>query len=570
MKLSDYRIIPSQLKYKSAPSVDQDIVLSFDNTSKLNTEYDRTTTVSLAQVYDDERQGSNIFRPTFEISYIYSNSYYGTTSYVPFRNNLYYVLPEVSYLNGYWSGFPQYYEFDFYRPDVNDQHFTYESKSAYTYNWTYYLTYAYENNYKRILSHNLNGSSLSWQAQKGIAFRVRTIQINGNDLYSFECIAPHGLSVGESVELSFSYNNNNVFEVYSLGNDKLDSESTVFNIYNVGYTGNTFFNGQKGTFKRIANSQNILESKSKYYVREHKILTNVSDLIMTKTGFEINAFPEKSQIILSSITPNNLTRISKKSSSNAYTVTSKIDIDTNGLLDNQMRPISEVYLTIINKGYSGYFNKPNNNIGIKEGWYFNITDNLNSNTWWVDGNNRSDSNIVVSSYTLTDISGNTNTFYYNSDLKAGDIISGDFCEWNNYEQVERVISTYYHKIKYNKDIFQIEPTPSDNSRGYYYQPHNPMTIKVFSDYIESGDKSTVDLVPSYSFYSNSNQEFRWRDIYLYGFKDEFGRGVDYPYLNNAHYPFQNVIFRLIPEGDNGNNYIMGYDIPTKPKIDDCE
>ena len=558
------------MKYKSAPSVDQDIVLSFDNTSKLNTEYDRTTTVSLAQVYDDERQGSNIFRPTFEISYIYSNSYYGTTSYVPFRNNLYYVLPEVSYLNGYWSGFPQYYEFDFYRPDVNDQHFTYESKSAYTYNWTYYLTYAYENNYKRILSHNLNGSSLSWQAQKGIAFRVRTIQINGNDLYSFECIAPHGLSVGESVELSFSYNNNNVFEVYSLGNDKLDSESTVFNIYNVGYTGNTFFNGQKGTFKRIANSQNILESKSKYYVREHKILTNVSDLIMTKTGFEINAFPEKSQIILSSITPNNLTRISKKSSSNAYTVTSKIDIDTNGLLDNQMRPISEVYLTIINKGYSGYFNKPNNNIGIKEGWYFNITDNLNSNTWWVDGNNRSDSNIVVSSYTLTDISGNTNTFYYNSDLKAGDIISGDFCEWNNYEQVERVISTYYHKIKYNKDIFQIEPTPSDNSRGYYYQPHNPMTIKVFSDYIESGDKSTVDLVPSYSFYSNSNQEFRWRDIYLYGFKDEFGRGVDYPYLNNAHYPFQNVIFRLIPEGDNGNNYIMGYDIPTKPKIDDCE
>ena len=73
MKLSDYRIIPSQLKYKSAPSVDQDIVLSFDNTSKLNTEYDRTTTVSLAQVYDDERQGSNIFRPTFEISYIYYN-----------------------------------------------------------------------------------------------------------------------------------------------------------------------------------------------------------------------------------------------------------------------------------------------------------------------------------------------------------------------------------------------------------------------------------------------------------------------------------------------------------------
>ena len=570
MKLSDYRIIPSQLKYKSAPSVDQDIVLSFDNTSKLITEYDRTTTISLAQVYDDERQLSTLFRPTFEISYIYSNSYFGTTSYVPFKNNLFYVLPEVSFFNGYWSGYPQFYEFDFYRPDVNDQHITYESKSAYTYNWTYYLTYAYNNNYKRILSHNLNGSSLSWQAQKGIAFRIRPIQINGNDLYSFECVAPHGLSVGESVELSINYNGNSVFEVYSLGNDKLDSEKNIFNIYNVGYTGNTFFNGQKGTFKRIANSQNITESTSKYYVREHKVLTNVDDLIITKTGFELNAFPEKSQFILSSITPDYRTKISKKDSSNTYTITSKINLDFANLLDNQMRPITEIYLTIINKGYSGYFNKPNNNIGIKEGWYFNITDDLTNNPWWVDGNIRSNSNIVVSSYTLTDISGNTNTFYYNTDLKVGDTISGEFCEWNDYEQKERVISTYYHKIKYNQNVFQIEPVPSDNSRGYYYQPHHPMVLKVFSDYIESENKENVDLVPTYSFYSNSDQEFRWRDLYLYGFVDELGRGVDYPYLNNAHYPFQNVIFRLIPEGDNGNNYITGHDIPTKPLIDGCE
>ena len=50
---------------------------------------------------------------------------------------------------------------------------------------------------------------------------------------------------------------------------------------------------------------------------------------------------------------------------------------------------------------------------------------------------RSNTSIPVSSYTLT--SGETKTFYYNLDLKIGDTIDGDFCEWNDYEQIERVV-----------------------------------------------------------------------------------------------------------------------------------
>ena len=570
MKLYNFRIIPSQLKYKSAPSVDQNIVLSLDNTQKVGIEYDRIRTVNLAEVYEQERQESTIFRPTFNVNFLYFNAYTGTTNYIPFRNNLYFTAPEVSALNNTWVGYPQYYEFDFFRPDVIDGHIQYKTKSAFTYNWTYYLSYAYNNNYDKMLTHSLNNSSLVWQAKRGIPFRVRPISINGDPLISFECISPHGLQVAESVELSIGYGptNDKIFEVYSLGNGKFDSEKNVFNIYDIGYTGNTFSNGKKGTFKRVTNPENLEETTSKYYVREHKLLTNIDDLIINKTGFEKNGFLEKSQITLSSITPDFKTKITRRSSSNTYSITASKDIDLNILLDNQKRPITQLFLTIVNKGYSGYFNKPLNNSAIKEGWLFNIS-NVTT-PYWADSNSSVYTDIPTSSYTLTDISGNTKTFHYNQDLKEGDVLLGAFCEWNDYDQTERVISEYYHKINFNQDVFQTSDTPSENTNGYYYSPHMMMKIRDFADTIETGDINNIDQVPGYSFFSESDQEFRWRDLYTYGFIDELGNGVDYPYLNNCHYPFTNTIFRLIPEGLDSNGELMGLNIPTKPLIDGCE
>lgn len=563
--MNNYTIIPSNLKYKAAPSVDQEIPVSFEEKSQQMIEYDRSSTVSLAQVFDDERQESTIFRPTFKITYIYDNTYIGTTNYIPFQYNLYYVNPENSISSGLWKGFPQYYEFDFFRPDISDQHIPYKAKSAYTYNWTYYLSYAYRNNYDKKLFTVINSIG-QWTASEGIPFSINNSTQNGNGLISFECISPHGLSVGEYVELSIFYGTTNLFQVNSLGNDSFGSGVYVFNIFNIGYTGNTFSNGVTGTFKRIINPDNLLETKSKYYVREHKILTNIDDMVITKDGFEKNVFNETKKFEYSSITPNKISRISQKNSSNAYNITTNYDIDLKGVIDNQKRPISELFITIINKGYSGYFNYPNNNVGIKQGWEFNLGSTTNS--WWDSNNANSNTNIPVSSYILTN--GTKKTFYYNNDLKRGDIVDGDFCEWNDYEQIERVISPYYQKIKYNQLVFQTTTANDTNSPGYYYQPHHSMSIRVFSDYIETGDVGIIDGIPTWSFYSASDQQFRWRDLYTYGFIDNLGRGVDYPFLNGAQYPFKNVIFRLIPEGINYNSDLLGTGIPIKPLIDGCE
>lgn len=565
--MNNYTIIPSSLKYKGAPSVDEKLSISLDQTSQQITEYDRSATLSLAQVYDDERQACTVFRPTFKVSYIYDNTYTGTTTYLPFQYNLYYVNPETSFNSGTWKGFPQFYEFDFYRPIVSDQHFPYKSKSAYTYNWMYYLSYPHENNYKKKLSYYSNTSAdIDWLAEEGIPFVIENIEINGNGLISFKCIGSHGLTPNEYVELSLTYRNSNIFQVYSVGNGLFDSERYVFNVLDIGYTGGTFGDNVVGTFKRVINPDNLEETKSKYYVREHKIMTNLEDLIVTKIGFEKNVFREDRKFEYSSITPNKISRISQKTSSNAYNMTSAYDLDLAGFVDNQKRPLSELFLTIVNKGYSGYFNEPSFGVGLKQGWGFNLTQQLNE--YWDLNNNDSNTTVPLSSYTQT--SGATKTFYYNGDLVKGDVMDGDFCEWNDYEQIERVVSPYFHKINFNQTVFQTSNTPSTNTMGYYYQPHNSMTLRVFSDYIETGNVDFIDQVPKYSFYSSADQEFRWRDLYTYGFTDNLERGVDYPFLNTAHYPFTNVVFRLIPEGINYNEGLYGADVAIKPLIDECE
>lgn len=565
--MNKFTIIPSELQYQGAPTVDQKIPVALEQQQQLMVQYDRSTLFSLAQLYDDERQASNIFRPTFKVSFVYVNAYTGSTEYLPFQYNLFYVNPEESADSGLWRGFPQYYEFDFYRPNIIDQHLSYKAKSAFTYNWTYYLSYAAQNNSDAELYFDLNGSTLTWTASTGIPFTIKNTTSNGSKIIAFECVAPHGLSVGEYVELNLNYENKNTFQVYSLGNGLDGSNLYIFNLYNIGYTGTTFANNRTGLFKRIINIQNSAETKSQYYIRQNKILSNLEDIVITKAGFEKNVFNEEKKYEFSSITPNRVSRVSQKTSSNSYNITLNKDLDFSNLLDNQKRPITELYLTIIHKGFSGYFNEPYNGVGLKQGWGFNMTPTPNS--WWSLNNVKSNSNVKVLGYSITQ-GPRTFNFYYNQNLQKDDIVDGEFCEWNNYEQIERVVSTYYHKIKYNQKIFTTTSQNDPNSKGYYYQPHNPITIKVFSDYVETGDAATVANVPTYAYFSETDQQFRWRDLYSYGFIDNLGRGVDYPFFNNAQYPFGNFVFRLIPEGVDFNSKLTGINFPTKPVFDECE
>jgi len=130
-------------------------------------------------------------------------------------------------------------------------------------------------------------------------------------------------------------------------------------------------------------------------------------------------------------------------------------------------------------------------------------------------------------------------------LNVGDILKGDFCEYNYMEQQEYVLSKMSHKYSFNDSYF-LNNSTSNLPSGYLYNPHNSIQIRTFSDYIEFGSKDYIDNIPGYAWYSEYENSWFWRDLYSYGYIDNDRIGVDYPFINGAHYIFTNLIFLQYP------------------------
>ena len=598
------RIILSTQRYQQAPRSDQFLNIPLAQTTKNLVEFDRVSDLNLAEVFDQERQESTTFRPVTKFTILFENAFTGSTTYPPFRDNLYYtnalnnakiaypsgisttannsnVPPNPFNANVPWDGFPQYPEFDFIRTDNKvpgytippQNHILFKDVSATTYNWSHYVSYPFENVYNRTLFAVDPDTSFtwSWVASNGLPFII----LNGTNTQlreiSFKCPMAHGLSVGEFVQLSISYGNQNNFQVTSLGDSGSGSEEYIFNILNVGYTGTTFQQFTQGTFKRIINLANSGDTVSSYYIRRHKILTTSESSILANAGFEYNIYGDKTKCEVKPLTPNQKARTSVKEGARSYTLSFNSDIDIRGLQDNQRRPLSSLFFTTIWRGYLGWTSN------MKQGWYFNTyLQNNKPQTWWDQSNTNSNTNIPQSFYTTT--LGGATKFYYNELLTTGDTLDGDYCEWNNYEQLERVVSTYQHKIKYNQNWFKLDnDLPVSNQPGYFYQPHNPIQISAFSDYVEEGSGVNVVGIPDYAYYSTLSALFRWRDKYPYGYIDTDGIGVDYPFLNGKHYPYENTIFRITPEAYNiPSDYATIGLVPPNittiadPIVDECE
>jgi len=580
--VNNIRTILGSLKYKSAPSTDLSFKLPLNQTFKQNVEFDRNANLDLIQVYDDERQKSTIFRPTAKFNMFFKNTYVGKTNYVPFENNLYYInAAEAASLqcsiganNVSWTGIPQFNEFDFIRTDSDvvgytqppNNHLLFVPQSANTYNWNFYLSYPYSRDKTKQLQayDQTTNTSFSWTVSDGIPFVIQKIQVNGRNYISFRCPVKHGLNPYEYVKLSFSYDGQSIFQVDTFGLETYGSDGVVFNIIDIGYTGSTFSNGTTGTFKRVILESNTADTTSIYYIRKNKILTNPEDITLIKTGFENNIYGISKKYESSGYTPNGIARVSIKEGSQAYTLTFNKDIDIDGLYDNLGRPITTLFFTAIWKGYFGWTTG-----SLKQGYDFNLPLNPftnNPNPWWDNSNTNSNTTFTTNTWT-----NGPNTFNYVNTPREDDIIDGDYCEWNYFEQKERVISEIQHKFKFNSQYFDLLPspipTPPTNPLGYYYKPFYPLTIKVYSDYIEDANPKSVVDVPNYAYFSKTLNKFIWRDIFPYGFIDTVTNfGVNYPFLNAGHYPFGNYIFRLISEGTNYTEYT----IIEQPTTDECE
>jgi len=613
--MDNIRIVLGSLRYKTSTNTDLSIPTPLVQNSKNLLEFDRSIDVNLAQLFDDERQKSTTFRPVCKFQLLYENAYTGSTRYTPLENNLYYINQNASLLqqcnvgsaNVNWQGFPQYHEFDFVRSDYNvsgytqppNNHINFISRSASTYNWNFFVSYPYKNSYNKVLEYYYgpNSQPVQWTISDGIPFVIPTGStfINGNKVIRFVCPVKHGLSISEFAKIKIVVNGvvttNDTFQVFDLGDGMPGTDEYMFNIYDIGYPSTKFVSGLNGTFKRIINYENPNDTTSKYYVLQHKLLTNVNDAVMVNAGFEQNIFGSKKKFESPVYTPNNNKRVSIKEGAQSYSLSFNKDIDVNPLRDNQKRPISELYITTLWKGYFGLtFGIKNVNtgqyVGLKQGYEFNLP--LTSlgfpSTWWksnnatsnfVDENNQPYSLGTYQTIPGSGLGPNSQpiTFTYMNSLKEGDVVDGGIYEWNDYEQKERMISEISHKFTFNPIVFPIGGNPQ-NLMGYYYQPHNKIKIRDYSDYIETGSVNNMADVPDYSYFSTTYNSFIWRDLYTYGFKDNSGNGVDYPFLNGKHYPYSNFIFRIIPEGTNYiesslNNYATLYGA-AEPTNDNCE
>ena len=213
----------------------------------------------------------------------------------------------------------------------------------------------------------------------------------------------------------------------------------------------------------------------------------------------------------------------------------------------------------------GYFNKPAINslgtqTGLDIGWEFNFLKNSVDN-WWNRTSVANKDIIPLNSYTL-----NGSTFYYNDTLPIGTVLKGDFCEYNDYEQKEYLLSPLSHKYTFNQTLFYYNETTLFPS-GYIYRPHHPIKIRVYSDYIDFGKKEDTDNIPFYSWFSESNQTFYWRDLYTYGYVDGSNNGVNYPFINGTHYINSTVIFKQYPIN---RSLFVETSLINTAQTDDCE
>jgi len=543
--MDDIRIVLGSLRYKTATNTDLSIPTPLVQNVKILQEFDRSIDVNLPQLFDNERQKSTIFRPVCKFQLLYNNSYTGSTNYEPLENNLYYINEtnltikqcELNPNAVSWEGFPQYHEFDFIRSDYNvsgytqppNNHINFISKSASTYNWNFFMSYPYRNSYSKKLAYYIGSTSVKWVVSDGIPVMIKSKNtfINGSRVIQFVCPVKHGLSVSEFAKIKIvvgtTIKTEGTFQVFELGNGMPGTEEYMFNVYDIGYSSTTFVAGDNGTFKRIINYENSADTTSKYYVLQHKLLTNVDDYVMVNAGFEQNIFGGKKKFESPVYTPNQVKRVSIKEGAQSYTLSFNKDIDINELRDNQKRPITDLYVTTIWKGYFGLTLGAKGNkgqyVGLKQGYEFNLPLSPIGypSDWWLSTNTASDfvdgNNQPYPLGSLIPVTTTSYVFNYMESLKEGDIVDGGFYEWNDYEQKERMISDISHKFTFNSNVFNISLKDNNNNQmGYYYQPHNKMKIRDFSDYVETGSITNMSDVPDYSYFSTTYNSFIWRDL----------------------------------------------------------
>jgi hypothetical protein len=597
-------ILPTKRFFKSDEE-DLTFRVNLDETETLLRQGDRDIVLDVPTQFETERIESNNYKIHGKLKMVFRNLYSGTTAFNPLVRKLYDVNDGI----GQSKGFLPYNEFAFLRDDVvrevntpnqgsdltsfsqqltlseTPEHTLITPITAPYQNWNIYLSYVYDHDsdYKinYTLSGGTTGTTYSATAKDGIPFRV----VDNGNYISFISPVEHGISAGEYITLSTTGNtfyepsgtgyvvttsaSGRTFYVDNVGNETFNSQKYAINVLKSNFVTGTVL--RPVVFgKRCIDKRNIQYTTSEYYVHKHKTLTQQSDYILDKAGFENSIWEDEKKILFENALGDNDV-IVERNRMESLIYDFKTPLTLTGITNNLGYTPTEVYVSVILKNGNGYFNYPP-----KVGYKFNF-----HNTWIDNHFNGNDS--VESSITTTTISSNAvnQSFTGGTALPIGTVLTGAFVEYNDSEMKERIVSESFHKFTARLDLFNHEQNistvnfsgvTSTNQSGLYYQPHYRVKLKQLSPYIETSNTDDIFNLPENCKYFENEGLWKWRDLYDPGFIDIDGFGVDYPFINNIHYIKNDINFYLRNEEfyRNKTDGINGFNnTPNGSNLTDC-
>lgn len=159
-------------------------------------------------------------------------------------------------------------------------------------------------------------------------------------------------------------------------------------------------------------------------------------------------------------------------------------------------------------------------------------------------------------YSDFDVNGNTTLANLDvSSLNLGDIIYGDIIEYNEAKFNQSISQNQEYKvdIPYENGIIRLK-----------YNPFIPIKLQYFSNEINnvsinSTINEEIQSIPDYA--KQINNSFIWKDFIDKGFIDPLtNEGVNYPFINNTHYVFNNIVLSVTPDLSNNNTLTVFNDI----------
>ena len=553
------KIVAPSKRYKKAESEDLTLRINFEEDKSLLREGDKNIVLDIAELYRKERNESTKYRIYGKMNMVFRNTYSGTTTYDPLRNNLYIIGDG---LDGDFTGHLPYNEFAFIRNDYvrevsistgttmgtydpnifitgDTTHRVINEIDSASTNWNVFLSYVYDKDSTHQMKYTLSGNTeYSFTASNGVPFRITEYP----NYYELTSPIPHNMKQGEFVivsgtSISSGTELDRIFPISSVGNEIFDSEKYVLIIQKSALSNSQTMSGVVFG-KRCIDKSRMSGTTSEYYVHKHKILTNTDDCIIDRTGFETPVFEIERKLQFETADNRN----------DVYTVQNrpetvlfhfKDEIDINGLTNNLGYTITDAYVTKVFKNGNGYFQYPP-----RHGYKFHFHND------WVDNHfdrtfAGSDSGLQSTNFTNSGF-----TFTQGTELQKGDDILGAFVEYNKEDFKETILSESFHKYTIDFNIFdhgQVSTnagSTTTNPLGLYYQPHQRVKLRELSPYVETANTDQIYGLPENSVYDEYRVLWKWRDLYDHGYIDPDGFGTNHPFTNGQHYVKSDINFYL--------------------------